>query len=46
MIIRRLFYCLSISHIMEILILIGGLYALYTVCLAIATHIDYKAINK
>jgi len=31
---------------MEILILIGGLYALYTVGMAIATELDYRAVNR
>ena len=31
---------------MEILILVGGCYALYTVGMAIATTIDYNTINK
>ena len=31
---------------MEILIIVGGLYALYTVGMAIATELDYRAINK
>ena len=31
---------------MELFILIGGLYALYTVGMAIATELDYRAINK
>ena len=31
---------------MEILILVGGLYALYTVGMAIATELDYRAFNR
>ena len=31
---------------MEILILVGGCYALYTVGMAIATSIDYYTYNK
>lgn len=31
---------------MEIIILVGGLYALYTVGMAIATELDYRAINR
>jgi len=31
---------------MEILILVGGLYALYTVGMAIATELDYREVNK
>ena len=31
---------------MEILILIGGAYALYTVGMAIATEHDYRAVNR
>ena len=31
---------------MELFILFGGAYALYTVGMAIATEIDYRAINK
>jgi len=31
---------------MELLILIGGIYALYVVGNAIATTLDYQAINK
>ena len=31
---------------MEILILIGGAYALYTVGMAIATEFDYRAVNR
>ena len=30
----------------ELFILIGGCYALYTVGMAIATELDYRAINK
>ena len=31
---------------MELFILIGGAYALYTVGMAIATELDYRAINR
>ena len=31
---------------MEHLILIGGAYALYTVGMAIATELDYRAVNR
>ena len=31
---------------MELFILLGGLYALYTVGMAIATDLDYRAMNK
>ena len=31
---------------MEIFIIVGGAYALYTVGMAIAAHLDYKNINK
>ena len=31
---------------MELFILVGGLYALYVTGMAIATEIDYRAINK
>ena len=31
---------------MELFILIGGLYALYTVGMAIATELDYREDNK
>ena len=31
---------------MELFIIIGGCYALYTVGMAIATELDYRAINK
>ena len=31
---------------MEILIIVGGCYALYTVGMAIATELDYRAINR
>ena len=31
---------------MELLILIGGAYALYTVGMAIATELDYRAFNR
>ena len=31
---------------MELLILIGGCYALYTVGIAIATELDYRAVNR
>ena len=32
--------------LMELLILIGGAYALYTVGMAIATELDYRAVNR
>ena len=31
---------------MELFILIGGLYALYTVGMAIASELDYRAVQK
>ena len=31
---------------MELFILLGGLYALYTVGVAIATELDYRAVNR
>ena len=31
---------------MEILIIIGGCYALYTVGMAIATELDYRSFNR
>ena len=31
---------------MELFILIGGAYALYTVGMAIATELDYRAFNR
>jgi len=31
---------------MELFIIVGGCYALYTVGMAIATELDYRAINK
>ena len=31
---------------MELFILLGGLYALYTVGMAIATELDYREMNK
>ena len=31
---------------MELFILIGGCYALYTVGMAIATELDYRAVNR
>ena len=31
---------------MEILIIVGGGYALYTVGMAIATELDYRAVNR
>ena len=31
---------------MELFIIIGGCYALYTVGMAIAAHLDYRAVNK
>ena len=33
-------------QIMELFILIGGAYALYTVGMAIATELDYRAFNR
>ena len=32
--------------IMELFIIIGGCYALYTVGMAIATELDYREINR
>ena len=32
--------------LIELLILIGGGYALYTVGMAIATELDYRAVNR
>ena len=31
---------------MELLIIVGDCYALYTVGMAIATHLDYREVNK
>ena len=31
---------------MEIFILVGGLYSLYTVGMAIATEMDYREVNR
>jgi len=31
---------------MELFIIMGGCYALYTVGMAIATELDYRAINR
>ena len=31
---------------MELFIIVGGCYALYTVGMAIAAHLDYRAVNK
>ena len=31
---------------MELFIIIGGCYALYTVGMAIAAELDYRAVNK
>ena len=31
---------------MEILIIMGGCYALYTVGMALATELDYRSINR
>ena len=31
---------------MELFILLGSLYALYTVGMAIATELDYRAVNR
>ena len=41
----------SLQHILtektlELFILIGGCYALYTVGMAIATELDYRAVNR
>ena len=33
-------------QIMELFILIGGAYALYTVGMAIAAQLDYRAVNR
>ena len=33
-------------QIMELFILIGGAYALYTVGMAIASELDYRAVNR
>ncbi len=44
--IKRLFYSLFISDIMELFILFGGCYALYNVGIAIASHLDYLEVNK
>ena len=30
----------------ELFIIFGGAYALYTVCMAIATQLDYQEVNK
>ena len=32
--------------VMELFILIGGAYALYTVGMAIASELDYRAVNR
>tara|TARA_B100000242_G_scaffold226464_1_gene166868 strand:+ start:67 stop:168 length:102 start_codon:yes stop_codon:yes gene_type:complete len=32
--------------VIEVFIIIGGAYALYTVGMAIATHLDYREVNK
>lgn len=32
--------------IMELFIIIGGCYALYTVGMAIASHLDYREYNR
>jgi len=32
--------------VIELFIIIGGAYALYTVGMAIATHLDYQEVNK
>ena len=34
------------GYIMELFILIGGCYALYTVGMAIASHLDYREVNR
>ena len=34
------------KEVMEVLILLGGCYALYTVGMAIATHLDYREVNR
>ena len=31
---------------MELFIIFGGAYALYTVGMAIAAHLDYREVNK
>ena len=31
---------------MEILILVGGLYSLYTVGMAVAAEMDYREVNR
>ena len=31
---------------MELFIIVGGCYALYTVGMAIATHLEYREVNK
>ena len=31
---------------MELFIILGGFYALYTVGIAIATELDYRAVNR
>ena len=31
---------------MELFIIVGGCYALYTVGMAIATELDYRAVNR
>ena len=31
---------------MELFIILGGLYALYTVGMAIATELDYREVNR
>ena len=31
---------------MELFIIVGGLYALYTVGMAIATELDYREVNR
>ena len=32
--------------VIELFIIFGGAYALYTVGMAIATHLDYTEVNK
>ena len=40
------YYSYHFLFIMELFILIGGLYALYTVGMAIATELDYREVNR
>ena len=37
---------LAIKIFIELFIIFGGAYALYTVGMAIATELDYRAVNK